>query len=156
LLEFRQAFLHGRAHLDITEEKFRFADYKRFLQDNEAGTNQFRQKQQGAFAAERERWAADGSNNFATVESAVEPESDVLVAPPGGHLVASPITGNVWAVLAKEGDRVVAGQKIMVVEAMKMEVGIEAPASGIVKRIAVTPGKMVSAGQALAIVEREA
>jgi len=155
LLEFRQAFLHGRAHLDITEEKFSFANYKNFLRDNEAGINKFRQKQQQAFAAERERWAADGSNNFATVESAVEPESDGLVAPPNGRLVASPITGNVWAVLAREGDHVVAGQKIMVVEAMKMEVGIEAPTSGIVKKIVVAQGKMVSAGQALAIVERE-
>jgi len=38
---------------------------------------------------------------------------------------------------------------------MKMEVGIEAPTSGIVKKIVVAQGKMVSAGQALAIVERE-
>ena len=58
--------------------------------------------------------------------------------------------------LAKEGDRVTAGQKVVVVEAMKMEVGVEAPIAGIVKRIVVTPGKMVAAGQALAVIESEA
>jgi len=154
LLDFRQAFLHGRAHLDITEETFSFASYKKFLRDHETGISRFRQKQQKAFAEERDRWAADGSNNFAVAESAEAP-ADELVAPANGQLVASPITGNIWAVLAKEGDRVVAGQKVIVVEAMKMEVGIEAPLAGVLKKIVVVPGKMVSAGQALAIIEKE-
>jgi urea carboxylase len=78
-----------------------------------------------------------------------------MVVPPNGRLVASPITGNVWSVLVKEGDRVTAGQKVVVVEAMKMEVGVEAPMAGLVKRIAVESGKMVSAGQALAVIESE-
>ncbi len=154
LLDFRQAFLHGRAHLDIKEEIFSIPKYKKFLKDNEAGITKFRQKQQKAFAEERDRWIADGSNNFVMTESA-EASSDELVAPLNGQLVASPITGNVWAVLAKEGDKVKAGQKILVVEAMKMEVGIESPIAGIIKKIAVVPGKMVSAGQSLAIVEKK-
>ena len=154
LLDFRQAFLHGRAHLDITEETFSFAAYKKFLSDNAAGIDQFRQKQQKAFAEERDRWAADGSNQFVVNES-VEAAPDELVAPANGRLVSSPITGNVWAVLAREGERVAAGQKVMVVEAMKMEVGIEAPLAGVLKKIVVAPGKMVSAGQALAIIEKE-
>ena len=86
----------------------------------------------------------------------METASDELVVPPNGRLVASPITGNVWSVLVKEGDRVAAGQKVVVVEAMKMEVGVEAPVAGMVKKIAVIPGKLVTAGQALAIIESEA
>jgi urea carboxylase len=155
LLDFRRAFLHGRAHLDIKEETFSIPRYKKFLKDNEADIAKFRQKQQKAFAEERERWIADGSNNFVVPESA-EVSSDDLVAPENSQLVASPITGNVWAVLAKEGERVTPGQKILVVEAMKMEVGVESPVAGIIKKIAVTPGKMVSAGQSLAIVEEKA
>lgn len=154
LLDFRQAFLHGRARLDIREEVFSIQKYKQFLADNEKDIARFRQKQQKAFAEERERWIADGSNNFVVPESA-EASSDDLIAPKNGHLVASPITGNVWAVLAKEGERVTPGQKILVVEAMKMEVGIESPIEGIVKKIAVSPGKMVSAGQSLAIIEEK-
>jgi urea carboxylase len=154
LLDFRQAFLHGRAHLDIEEETFGIPKYKKFLKDNETDIAKFRQKQQKAFAEERERWMADGSNNFTVTESDELP-ADELVAPLNGQLVASPITGNIWAVLAKEGERVTAGQKIVVVEAMKMEVGVESPVAGIVKKIAVVPGKMVSAGQSLAIVEEK-
>ena len=75
------------------------------------------------------------------------------MAPPNGQLVASPIAGNIWAVLVKEGDRVAAGQKVVVVEAMKMEVGVEAPMAGIVRKIAAAPGKLVTAGQALAVIE---
>lgn len=152
LLEFRQAFLHGRVSLDIKEETFSFANYKKFLNDNAASISGFREKQQRAFAEERERWIADGSNNFAAAE-AVETKTDELVAPANGQLVASPITGNIWTVLAKEGERVSAGQKIIVVEAMKMEVGIEAPINGIVTKLAVAPGKTVSAGQSLAVIE---
>ena len=85
----------------------------------------------------------------------VKSPADELVAPRNGQLVASPITGNIWAVLTKEGEHVTAGQKIVVVEAMKMEVGVESPVAGIVKKIAVAPGKMVSAGQSLAIVEEK-
>jgi urea carboxylase len=152
LLDFRQAFLHGRAHLDITEETFSIPKYKKFLEDNQEDIAKFRRKQQKAFAEERDRWIADGTNNFVVTESA-EAATDELVAPKNGQLVASPITGNVWAVLAKEGERVTSGQKIMVIEAMKMEVGVEAPMAGIVKKIGVAPGKMVSAGQSLAIIE---
>jgi urea carboxylase len=152
LLDFRQSFLHGQVQLDIKEETFSFANYRKFLHDNETSITKFRGRQQKAFAEERERWAADGSGAVA-VET--EPEAaDEIVVPPNCELAASPITGNVWAVLVKEGDTVTAGQKIIVVEAMKMEVGVEAPVAGIVKKVAVTPGTLVMAGQALVVVEK--
>jgi len=156
LLEFRRDFLSGRAQLDIREEVFSLAQYRQFLRDHDTEIAAFRQKQQKAFAEERERWAADGSANISVSEPVADAAPDEIIAPPNGQLVASPITGNIWAVLAKEGDRVTAGQKVVVVEAMKMEVGVEAPIAGIVKRIVVTPGKMVAAGQALAVIESEA
>jgi urea carboxylase len=156
LLEFRRDFLSGRAQLDIREEVFSLAQYRQFLRDHDTEIAAFRQKQQKAFAEERERWAAEGSANITVSEPVADTAPDEIIAPPNGQLVASPITGNIWAVLAKEGDRVTAGQKVVVVEAMKMEVGVEAPMAGIVKRIVVTPGKMVTAGQALAVIESEA
>jgi urea carboxylase len=156
LLDFRRAFLGGRASLDIKEETFSFAKYKRFLRDHETGIAAFRRKQQKAFAEERERWAADGSASVTVNELEAETASEEIVAAPNGRLLASPIAGNVWAVVAKEGERVSAGQKVVVVEAMKMEVGIEAPMAGVVKKIAVAPGTLVNAGQALAVIESEA
>jgi urea carboxylase len=152
LLDFRQAFLHGQVSLDIKEEIFSFAKYRKFLRDNEASITTFRSQQQKAFAEERERWAADGSG---AVVAGPEPEvAAEIVVPPNCQLAASPITGNVWAVLVKEGDVVAAGQKVIVVEAMKMEVGVEAAVTGVVKKIVAAPGTLVTAGQALVVIEK--
>jgi urea carboxylase len=154
LLEFRKAFLHGRVKLDIEESTFSFPQYRKFLAENSGSITEFRDKQQKAFTEERERWVKDGSINFTSATESA-PTTDELVAPANGELIASPITGNVWSVLAKEGERVAAGQKVIVVEAMKMEVGVEAPFAGVIKKIAAAPGKLVNAGQALAIIEKE-
>jgi urea carboxylase len=154
LLDFRQKFLHGQVQLDIEEGVFSFPQYRKFLQDNEPSIAKFRSQQQKAFAEERERWAADGSGAVAA-EVEVEAATDELTAPSNGQLIASPITGNVWAVPVKEGDHVTAGQKVVVVEAMKMEVGVEAPFAGVIKKLVAVPGKLVNAGQPLAVIEKE-
>jgi urea carboxylase len=156
LLDFRRAFLHGREQLDIQEETFSFAKYRKFLRENETDIAKFRNQQQKAFAEERERWAADGSADIATPEPEAEAAPDEVAVPPNGQLIASPISGNIWAVLVKEGDRVAAGQKVLVVEAMKMEVGVETSVAGVIKKITVAPGKMVTAGQPLVVIEKEA
>ena len=153
LLDFRQSFLHGQVRLDIQEDTFSFPKYRKFLKDNEAGITTFRNRQQRAFAEERERWAIDGSGAVAD-EPEAEVVTDEITAPPNGQLIASPITGNIWAVLVKEGDQVTAGQKVVVVEAMKMEVGVEAPFAGVIKKMAAAPGRLVNAGQPLVVIEK--
>jgi biotin carboxyl carrier protein len=57
--------------------------------------------------------------------------------------------GNVLRVLVAPGDAVVAGQPLVVVEAMKMEHQVLAPADGTVATVHVTPGQQVDTGQAL-------
>jgi urea carboxylase len=155
LNEFRVAFHRGQARLDITEQPFSVADYHAFLKRDAADIAAFKERQAEAFAAERERWAADGSASLTISEPDAPPPTDELVAPAGGALVGSPISGNIWAVSVKEGDRVAAGQKIVVVEAMKMEVPVEAPISGVVQKIAVAPGRLVTAGQPLLTIAPE-
>ena len=67
--------------------------------------------------------------------------------------VASPMQGTVLAVAVADGDRVVAGQLLLVVEAMKMENEIVAPRAGIVRELAVAPGFGVTNGQILCLVD---
>jgi acetyl-CoA/propionyl-CoA carboxylase biotin carboxyl carrier protein len=67
--------------------------------------------------------------------------------------VASPMQGTVLAVAVADGDRVVAGQLLLVVEAMKMENEIVAPRGGIVRELAVAPGLGVTNGQILCLVD---
>jgi urea carboxylase len=156
LLEYRQAFLRGQVSLDIREETFSVANYRRFLRDDAADIANFKARQQQAFDAERERWAADGS---AAITLSAEPDSappeEELSSTIDGALVASPISGSVWAVPIKVGDRVKAGQRIIVIEAMKTEVPVEAAHDGVVSRLIAAPGRLVTAGQPLAVIEPE-
>ncbi|MGW4801958.1 acetyl-CoA carboxylase biotin carboxyl carrier protein subunit [Nonomuraea sp. NPDC004297] len=61
--------------------------------------------------------------------------------------------GNVLRVEVRPGDRVVKGQAILVLEAMKMEHRISAPADGVVAGVHVEKGRQVDAGAVLAIIQ---
>ena len=65
-----------------------------------------------------------------------------------GHVTAT-MPGNVVDVLVKEGDTVVAGQAVLVAEAMKMETEIHANIAGTVKAVYVTKGDRVTPGEIL-------
>ncbi|EMI44368.1 pyruvate carboxylase [Rhodopirellula sp. SWK7] len=67
------------------------------------------------------------------------------------HISAS-MPGMVITVAAAEGEKVKAGQKLLVLEAMKMETTINAAADGTVEKIYTPPGTQVEAGDLLAIV----
>ncbi|MFO7998042.1 MAG: biotin/lipoyl-containing protein [Bacteroidales bacterium] len=67
----------------------------------------------------------------------------------GGGQIKSPLPGAVISILVKVGDTVKAGQKLMVLEAMKMENNIDADREGTVTSIAVTQGQSVMEGDVL-------
>jgi len=69
-----------------------------------------------------------------------------------GGLVA-PMPGRVIAVLVRNGERVTAGTALVVMEAMKMEHTITAPADGIVTDIHFEAGEQVRAGEELLTLE---
>ena len=75
-------------------------------------------------------------------------------APNGSHIeLASPIPGLLKNVLVKAGDRVSAGQNLIVLEAMKMENEIAAIHDGTVESIEVKPGQAVAAGALLVVLK---
>ncbi|GAA4955755.1 propionyl-CoA carboxylase alpha chain [Nonomuraea thailandensis] len=78
------------------------------------------------------------------------PEPAEHVAP--GSLLA-PMPGNVLRVEVEPGDRVVKGQAVLVLEAMKMEHRITAPADGVVSVVHVEKGRQVDAGAVLVIIQ---
>ena len=61
----------------------------------------------------------------------------------------APLPANVWKVLVNPGDTVAEGDKLVILEAMKMEVAVSAPFAGTVSKILCTPGQLVTPGQAL-------
>jgi biotin carboxyl carrier protein len=71
----------------------------------------------------------------------------------GRQQVVAPMPGKVIRVLVQAGDRVEAGQGLLVVEAMKMQNEIRSPKGGTVERLHVKEGQPVNAGEVLAWVE---
>jgi biotin carboxyl carrier protein len=63
------------------------------------------------------------------------------------------ITGVVFQIPAKPGDRVAAGDAVIVLESMKMEIPVEAPRAGAVKEIRVQEGQTVQEGDVVAVLE---
>jgi biotin carboxyl carrier protein len=60
--------------------------------------------------------------------------------------------GKIVRVLVKAGDRVEAGQGLLVVEAMKMQNEIRSPKSGTIERVLAEEGQAVNPGEVLCIV----
>ena len=63
------------------------------------------------------------------------------------------ITGVVFQVTTKPGDAVAAGDPVIVLESMKMEIPVEAPRAGSVREIKVAEGQTVQEGDTVAILE---
>jgi len=59
------------------------------------------------------------------------------------------ITGTVWKIEVKEGDSVTEGQCCVILESMKMEMPVEAPAAGKVEKISCAEGQAVNEGDVL-------
>ncbi len=148
LLDMRDRFPHGKFELKITEEQFRLRDYHAFLKEIRDEAQAFKAHQQAAFEAERERWR---DQPFEAPEP--QPEAVERPVPPGCRALKSPAHASVWNIGVKAGDRVEAGQRLIVVESMKMEIAVATPFGGTVVEILCTQGAQVTAGQALLFLE---
>jgi urea carboxylase len=148
LQKIREGFPRGRYPLRIEPREFRLREYHAFLKSIKTEAEVFKTHQQAAFEAERERWAAAGQAEYIEPPEATgpSPEADV---PEGCSPVRSPISASVWNVAVEAGQRVEAGQKLMILEAMKTEIAVTAPRAGIVHSLACAAGALVWAGQTL-------
>ncbi len=155
LLEIREGFPRGRYPLRIEPREFRLREYHAFLKSIKTEAEAFKKHQQAAFEAERERWAAAGQAEYIEPPEAVEPAAETDV-PEGCSPVRSPISASVWNVSVEAGQRVEAGQKLMILEAMKTEIAVTAPRAGIVHSLACAAGALVWAGQTLLLLAEAA
>jgi len=63
--------------------------------------------------------------------------------------VIAGMAGNVWKILFEEGDGVEAGEDVIILESMKMEITVQADTDGTVKEIKVNEGDFVNQGDVL-------
>lgn len=64
-------------------------------------------------------------------------------------VITSPMAGTVSRVLVQVGDTVQSGQDVVILESMKMEIAVQAEASGKVKGVRVGAGEFVDEGSIL-------
>ena len=67
--------------------------------------------------------------------------------------VRAELVGNVWKVEATEGDEVAEDDVLIILESMKMEIPVTAPAAGTVREIRVKEQDVVQEGQVLVVLE---
>ena len=150
LLAMREAFPHGALELDIEDGVFDHAQHMAFENANRAAIAAFEQQRRAAFAAELEDWKARGLLTF-DASDASGAETSTETAPLQPAFVASPVAGSVWEVVAEPGQTVQAGDVLFVVESMKAEFPVPAPAAATIGKVLVAKGQLVAAGQALAL-----
>lgn len=150
LLEARAAFPHGAYPLRIEQSEFSYADYAKGLARDRDSIATFKQRQQAAFEAERQRWKElrieEAPEELATVGQI---PNDI---PDDATGVFSEVPGNVWKILAAEGADVTCGDTLAIIESMKMEISVQAPISGRIASIPIKPGQTLQAGDVVAVI----
>ncbi|MER2252249.1 urea carboxylase [Methylorubrum podarium] len=150
LTEARAAFPHGAYPIRIEDGRFSYAEHRAMLAGHAPEIEAARARQQAAFAAERERWKAEGLDSFVADEAVAD---EAAAIPPGCEGVPTTVPGNVWKVLVGEGETVAAGQTVAILESMKMEVAVTAPVGGRVREIRAGPGRTLRGGDLVAVLE---
>ncbi len=151
ILQYRDDFLRGKFKIEIEETTFHLGEYKQYLESIRESSQAFKEHQEAAFEAERQRWHEQGLDHFVSEEP--EYHVDEVVIPDGCEGVYATIPGSVWKVLAETGNTVEKNEEIVVLESMKMEFPIQVENSGKIKELYVKAGDQVDAGQLLAAVE---
>ena len=151
LLQIRRDFPAGRYPVKIEDGQFSMAEYRRFVGDNASSIARFKQTQQAAFEAERERWRAAGSAEYVGGPEANDAPADEGDLPEGARSVGSQVPGSVWKVMVGDGDTVAEGDVLVIIESMKMEFSVFAPCAGRVLKLRCAEGGAVAAGQEVVV-----
>jgi len=150
LTEARAAFPHGAYPLRIEETRFTYADHLAGLAARQPEITAFKTAQQAAFDAERQRWRDRGLDSFTPPPETAAAQPAL---PPGCTPVPSLVSGNLWKLLAKPGDRVDNGTPLAIIESMKMEFAVQATGPGRVHSITAQPGQTVKSGDTILLLE---
>jgi acetyl-CoA carboxylase biotin carboxyl carrier protein len=67
--------------------------------------------------------------------------------------VEAEMVANVWKVLVTAGAQVSAGETLVILESMKMEIPVEAPTGGTVSEVRVSEGGVVQEGDVIAVID---
>ena len=149
LVTIRKNFPQGRYPLKIEQSTFNLSEYQKFLADHEQEIGVFQHQREQAFTAELAHWHRSGQFNYSVEES--ETVTNDIDWPEESVVLDSPVSGSVWQAEVIVGQEVKAGQCLMILESMKMEIPVYASTDGTVTHLLLTSGQRVNAGQALIV-----
>ncbi len=89
----------------------------------------------------------------AAAAPAAKPQAAAAAPSAGGYSVKCPLPGTILSIKVTAGDKVAAGQTLVILEAMKMENNIDADRAGVVKQVLVQQGATVMEGDTLIVIE---
>ena len=67
--------------------------------------------------------------------------------------ICTEVAGTVWKIVAAKGAALAAGDAILIMESMKMEIPVEAPRAGKLVELRVAEGDVLNEGDAVALIE---
>ncbi len=155
LLELRADTAAGRFVPTVEPGTFTLAAHERFLAAEADSIAAFGARQRAAFAAEADAWRAAGEFEPRAEAPSLAGASTTARAelPAGATLVQAPLSASVWQVDVAPGDAVSAGQRLLTLEAMKMETPLESPLDARVLQVLVASGDQVVPGAALIVLD---
>lgn len=152
LMKMRADFPKGKFNVAIEETTFNLGEYKKFLDEISDSAKIFKAHQERAFEEERQRWKEQGLDEFIS-EHEQNSFSDDASIPEGCTAVVSNMPGSVWKIDVHRGDKIKKGDKLIVIESMKMEFSIDAPCDGVLEDIFVSQSEQINAGQSIACIK---
>jgi acetyl-CoA/propionyl-CoA carboxylase, biotin carboxylase, biotin carboxyl carrier protein len=100
--------------------------------------------------------ARNGSGPTAPRKAPRRGERKAATSSGGPDTLPSPLQGNMWKVLVKQGDTVEEGQLLCIIEAMKMENEITAHKAGTIVELPISEGAPIQAGAPIATIKSAA
>ncbi len=155
LLKMRSDILHGAYDLEIRNGSFNLAEYNGFLASIATEVADFQIRQREAFSEERERWRINGQADVDVSPTPVESSDKMVQVDEGCELITAPMTASVFQIAIELGQQVSKGAKLIVLDAMKTEIVIASPVTGVIVAIHCSTGRIVQAGQALVVLRTE-
>lgn len=147
---YTEQFKQGRFEVDITKSVFDHEQYLHWIQENSASIDEFHKSQGGEKLEEFNRLIQQSNAQLAESELPVVDTEDFG---PDAELIYSEYPGRFWKSLVEVGDTVLAGQGLIVVEAMKTEMMVPATTSGKVLKVCQKAGDMVNAGDVVVVLD---
>ncbi|ODV88470.1 hypothetical protein CANCADRAFT_146769 [Tortispora caseinolytica NRRL Y-17796] len=141
---------HGRYTIDITQSVFNHGEYCKWMEENKTSIDEYQKHvMEGTEEIAKLIQVANDELEQSSMSNAIEDEDfgeDAV-------MVYGEVAGRFWKGLVQPGDKVVKGQGLIVVEAMKTEMTVTAPQDGEVLKVCHKSGDFVEAGDLVAVLK---